>query len=146
NYQGTIPAGVTQVGTETGLRIAGQNTWDPRIGFAWQVPHSDRIVVRGGYGIYHQRTTGQPFIQLLTAPPFALLNNLSGAASAGLTFANPFPPATTLPVFASYSPTTARSVTILDQNLRPPTLQRYSMGIQTQIFKDFVLDVSYTGA
>jgi hypothetical protein len=146
NFTGTIPAGVTRKSTETGLNIAGQNTWDPRFGFAWQVPHTDRVVVRGGYGMYHQRTTGQPFIQLLTAPPFALLNNLAGAASSSLTFANPFPAATTLPIFAAYSPTTARSLTIIDQNLRPPTLQRYSLGIQTQLIKDLVLDVSYTGA
>ena len=104
------------------------------------------MVVRGGYGVYHQRTTGQPFIQLLTAPPFALLNNLAGAAAANLTLANPFPPATTLPLFAPYSPTTARSLTIIDQNLRPPTLQRYSLGIQSQLVRDFVLDVTYTGA
>jgi hypothetical protein len=146
NFKGTVPTGVTQVGTDTGLRIAGQNTWDPRIGFAWQAPHTNRVVVRGGYGLYHQRTTGQPFIQLLTSPPFAVLNNLAGAASANLTFANPFPPTTTLPIFAAYSPTTARSLTIIDQNLRPPTLQRYSLGIQTQLVNDLVLDISYTGA
>ncbi len=146
NYTGPVPSGVTKLDTDTGVRITGQNTWDPRFGFAWQVPGADRVVVRGGYGMYHQRTTGQPFIQLLTAPPFALLNNLSGAASSNLTFASPFPPATTLPIFAPYSPATARSLTILDMHLRPPTLQRYSMGLQTQIVKDLVLDVSYTGA
>ncbi len=146
NYKGTVPAGVTKLDNESGTRIAGQNTWDPRFGFAWQLPHTDRVVVRGGYGMYHQRTTGQPFIQLLTAPPFALLNNLNGAAAQNLTFANPFPPATTLPVFAPYSPATQRAVTILDMHLRPPTLQRYSLGIQTQLMRDLVLDVSYTGA
>jgi hypothetical protein len=146
NYTGALPAGVTRVGTDTGLRISGQNTWDPRIGFAWQAPHTDRLVVRGGYGMYHQRTTGQPFIQLLTSPPFAVLNNLAGAASSNLTFASPFPPTTTLPIFAPYSPTTARSLTIIDQNLRPPTLQRYSLGVQAKLVRDLVLDVSYTGA
>ncbi len=147
NYPGTVPAGVTQLSTNTGLNIAGQNTWNPRLGFAYQLPHSgDRFVLRGGYGIYHQRTTGQPFIQLLTAPPFAQLNNLSGAAAASLTFANPFPPAVTLPSFAAYSPTTARSLTIIDLNLRPPTVQRYSLGIQTKLVNDWVLDVSYTGS
>ena len=146
NFKGTIPAGVTQVGSDTGLRVSGQNTWNPRLGFAWQLPRTERVVLRGGYGMYHQRTTGQPFIQLLTAPPFALLNNLSGAAAANLTFANPFPAMASLPIFAPYSPTTARSLTILDQNLRPPTVQRYSMGVQAKLAKDVVLDVTYTGA
>jgi len=146
NYTGTIPAGVTKVDSETGLRVSGKNTWDPRVGFAWQLPHTDRMVLRGGYGIAHQRTTGQPFIQLLTAPPFALLNILVGPPAAALTLASPFPPQATLPVFAPYSPTTALSLTIIDQNLRPPTLQHYSMGLQTKLMKDLVLDVSYTGA
>jgi hypothetical protein len=146
NYTGPLPSGVTKVNTETGLRIAGQNTWDPRIGFAWQLPHSDRMVLRGGYGLYHQRTTGQPFIQLLTSPPFALLNILVGPPAAALTLASPFPPAATLPVFAPYSPTSTLSLTIIDQFLRPPSLQHYSMGLQTKLMRDLVLDVSYTGS
>lgn len=146
NYKGPLPSGVTKLDTETGLRIAGQNTWDPRVGFAWQVPGSERFVLRGGYGIYHQRTTGQPFIQLLTAPPFAQLNILVGPPAAALTLASPFPPAATLPNFVPYSPTTALSLTIIDQNLRPPTLQHYSMGLQTKLMRDLVLDVAYTGS
>jgi hypothetical protein len=104
------------------------------------------LVLRGGYGVYHQRTTGQPFIQLLTAPPFAQLNILTGAPAAALTLANPFPPAATLPAFVPYSPSTNLGLTIIDQNYRPPTLQRYSMGLQTRLMRDLVLDVSYTGS
>ena len=146
NYKGPLPAGVTRVDTETGLRVSGQNTWNPRVGFAWQLPHTDRFVLRGGYGVYHQRTTGQPFIQLLTSPPFALLNILVGPPAAALTFANPFPPAVTLPVFAPYSPTTNLALTIIDQHYRPPTLQHYSMGVQTRLMRDLVLEASYTGS
>ncbi|HEV2687414.1 MAG TPA: hypothetical protein VGV35_02635, partial [Bryobacteraceae bacterium] len=146
NYKGPLPSGVTKLSTDTGLDITGQNTWNPRLGFAWQLPHTDRMVLRGGYGFYHQRTTGQPFIQLLTAPPFALLNILVGPPAAALTLASPFPPAATLPQFAPYSPTTQLSLTIIDQKLRPPTIQHYSMGLQTKLMRDLVLDVSYTGA
>ena len=146
NYKGTIPSGVTKLDNESGTRIAGQNTWDPRIGFAWQLPNTERVVMRGGYGMYHQRTTGQPFIQLLTSPPFAQLNNLSGASAANFTFANPFPPAVVLPQFSPYSPTTARTITIIDQHFRPPTIHRYSLGFQTKLLQDLVLDVSYTGS
>src|SRR5262249_47586962 len=70
NYNGPLPNGVTKLDTETGLRISGQNTWNPRVGLAWRLAGTERVVLRGGYGTYHQRTTGQPFIQLLTAPPF----------------------------------------------------------------------------
>lgn len=146
NYKGPLPSGVTKVSTDTGLRITGQNTWNPKLGFAWQLPHTERLVLRGGYGIYHQRTTGQPFIQLLTAPPFALLNVLVGPPAAALTFANPFPPTATLPVFPPYSPSTNIALTIIDQNYRPPTLQRYSMGLQAKLMSDLVLEVTYSGS
>jgi len=146
NYKGPLPDGVTRVGNDSGIRDYGLNTWNPKLGFAWQLPHTERFVLRGGYGISHQRSTGQPFIQLLTAPPFAALNILVGPPAASLTFANPFPPAVTLPIFQPYSPTTALAPTISDQNYRPPTFQRYSMGLQMKLFRDLVLDVAYTGA
>ncbi len=145
NYRGTVPAGVTKVGNDSGLRDYGLNTWNPKLGFAWQLPHTDRFVLRGGYGMSHQRTTGQPFIQLLTAPPFAVTNILSGGLAANLTFANPFPPAVTLPVYQPYSPTTLEALTIIDQNYRPPTFQHYSLGVQTKLMSDLVLDISYVG-
>ena len=33
----------------------------------------------------------------------------------------------------------------MDLNIRPPVFQRYSLGLQTQIARDFVLEVGYAG-
>jgi hypothetical protein len=52
----------------------GQNGWEPRVGFAWQLPGTSRVVLGGGYGIYYTRTTGQPFFQLLASPPYGKVN------------------------------------------------------------------------
>ncbi len=145
NYKGSVPDGVTKLSSTTGLNDAGQNTWNPRLGFAWQLPGTDRLVLRGGYGIYHSRTTGQPFIQLLTAPPFAVLTSLASTQNGAATLANPFPPAVTLPAFQPYSPTTSRTLTIIDLNSRPPSLQRYSMGLQTKLARSVVLEIGYNG-
>ncbi|MGI8731979.1 MAG: carboxypeptidase regulatory-like domain-containing protein, partial [Pyrinomonadaceae bacterium] len=76
NFPGTVPAGITQVDNTFGNRGKHQNNFGPRIGFAWKLPKTflpftDRMVLRGGYGIYYTRATGQPFIQLAAAPPFA---------------------------------------------------------------------------
>ena len=146
NYKGTVPDGVTKVGNNSGLNDVGLNTWNPRLGFAWQLPGTDRFVLRGGYGIYHSRTTGQPFIQLLTAPPFAVLTSLASTQNGAATLANPFPPAVTLPIFPTYSPATSRTLTIIDLNSRPPMLQRYSMGLQTKLARDLVLEAGYSGS
>jgi hypothetical protein len=145
NYQGPVPAGVTKGDNNLGYSGQGQNTWNPRVGFAYQLPWTDRFVLRGGYGIYHDRTTGQPFIQLLTDPPFAVLNELTATQNGNATLANPFPAATAVPSFPAYSPTTSESLTIIDPNYRSPTSHHYSMGLQTKLFKDMVLSTTYDG-
>ena len=146
NYSGPIPTGVTQLGAESGNYDTNLNTWNPRVGFAWQLPHTDRFVLRGGYGIYHSRTTGQPFIQLLTAAPFAIINQPAATANASATLASPFPAPATIPSFPAYSPSTALGPTTIDQDYRPPSVQRYSMGLQTKLPGSMVLEIGYTGA
>jgi len=146
NYVGPVPSGVTKVNNNLGYNGIGQNTWNPRIGFAWQLPGTDRFVLRSGYGIYHDRTTGQPFLQLLTDPPFSQINQLVATQNANATLANPLPPAVTLPAFPAYSPRTSFSPIIIDPDYRAPTVQHYSLGLQSKLMKDMVLDVSYSGA
>ena len=146
NYNGPVPTGVVKLNNNLGYNGTGQNTWNPRIGFAWQLPGSDRFVLRAGYGIYHDRTTGQPFFQLLTDPPFSQINQAVATANGAATIANPLPAAVTLPAFPAYSPTTAFSPTIIDPDYRAPTLQHYSMGLQSRLLRDMVLDVTFNGA
>lgn len=146
NYTGAVPAGVTKLSNNLGYSPAGQNTWNPRVGLAWQLPGTDRFVLRGGYGIYHDTTTGQPFIQLLTDAPFSVINELAATANGSATLANPFPPAVTLPYFPPYSPTTKDSATIIGPYYRPPTVQQYSLGLQTRLTHDMVLTTTYSGA
>jgi hypothetical protein len=147
NYHGPLPAGVTRLDNDLAFRGDGQNTWNPRIGFAWQIPPSRRLVLRGGYGVYHQRLTGQPLIQLLLNQPFALLRQFTGLENGAATFANPFPPGTpVLPSFTPYSPVTPPlSETTFAQNFRPPIFQRYSLNLQTELARNFVWEVGYVG-
>ena len=70
NFPGTVPTGVTKTDTESVIDRADSNTWGPRVGATWRVlENSDRIVVRGGYGIYYSRTTGQVQTQTTTTQP-----------------------------------------------------------------------------
>ena len=48
NYQGTIPAGVTQSPNNLGYNGKVRTRGIPRLGFAWQLPGTDRFVLRGG--------------------------------------------------------------------------------------------------
>jgi len=143
NYPGTPPPGVISSGNEFGIRGDGQNTFDPRVGFAWALPGSDRVVLRGGYGVYRQTITGQPFFQELTDQPFTV-ERITVSPAGGL--ASPFQgnPGT-FPQWTPYSPSTVQTPYFLAPNLRPPTLQKYSLSLQTQIAKDLALEVGYSG-
>jgi hypothetical protein len=142
NYPGTRPDGVVSSGNHFGIKGEGQNTINPRIGFAWALP-GDRFVLRGGYGIYHQTITGQPFFQELTDQPFALeritISPPGGLASPFQGDPGPFPQ------WTPYSPSTVLSPYFLDPSLRPPTLQKYSLSLQSQLAKDLALEVGYSG-
>jgi hypothetical protein len=144
NFPGTPPAGVVSSGNTFGIKGNGQNTLNPRLGFAWRLPGTERLVLRGGYGVYHQRASGQPYLQQVTNQPFGLLRAILPNLTAG--FDNPFPPDPgPFPQFFPYSPSTQLSILTLDANVRPPILQRYSMNLQSQLTTDMVFQVGYAG-
>jgi hypothetical protein len=68
-----------RIGDSETLIPADYNSIMPRFGFAWSLPGSDRLVLRGGYGIFYERTTGGFANSLRQSPPFfreVQLNNL----------------------------------------------------------------------
>jgi hypothetical protein len=147
NFKGIVPPGVTQASNPYALAGDRQNTWGPRLGFSWQVlPQTSRFVLRGGYGIYYSRPTGEAFIDNVVGAPFAQIRENIGTVNAAATFANPFPPPpASFPAFPAYSPTTAISAAGSAQDFAPAIVQQYSLNLQTSIAKNFLLEVGYVG-
>jgi hypothetical protein len=150
NFPGTVPAGSVRLGNEFALNGDGQNTFGPRLGFAWQMfPNSSRFVLRGGYGIYYSTFMGTPLINARFAPPWVVERIGEGAANAGATWANPFGPPLSLnnfPLFPAYSPSTQLTTTFFAPNVRPAITQQYSLNLQTRLAGDYLLEVGYVGA
>jgi hypothetical protein len=146
NYPGTPPPGVTVLhGSKLAYSGDGQNTINPRIGFSWQMPGTDRVVFRGGYGVFHQALTGQPTVQLIFQQPWAALRVQVQPTTAS--FASPFQPAPpSFPTFLPYSPTTLESGTAFAQNIRPPVIQHYSLNTQAQVAKNTIFELGYIGS
>jgi len=150
NFHGTLPAGVTRAGNTFANFGEGQNTFAPRIGFAWQIlPVTTRLLLRGGYGMYFSRSTGQSASQSVLAAPFALTRINSGLTNAAATFqapfAQPFPTPDSFPLFVPYSPTTTSSVNALAPNFRPAMVQQFSLNAQGELAKDLLIEVGYVG-
>lgn len=149
NYSGpALPTGVQKLGSKLAIAGDGQNTWDPRIGFAWRLPDTERLVLRGGYGMFHQHVTGQPTLQMVLNQPWGELREQEGS-DPNVTFADPFAfpgQSYTLPAFTPYSPTTQLSQVSFAYNFEPAMIQRYSLNLQTALTNNMMLEVGYIGA
>jgi hypothetical protein len=156
NFHGQAPAGFPRANS-TLLNNPVQTHAEPRAGFAWQPISSHRFVLRGGYGIYANRTSFEENGVLLGLnPPFALSASLSGGTNATASLETPFPnlpPNSSFPNFAGNMlpgpPFTAnsflRSPSVTDPDFTESTFQQYDLEIQYQL-KSSVFSIGYAGA
>ena len=146
NFKGTLPPGVIRASNSAAINGDGQNLVAPRIGYAYKLPWTNRFVLRGGYGMYFTRSTGQLYLQLIAVPPFSSFRVVLPAI--GRTADNPFDPVPTFPDFTSlaYSPSTALAPQVFSASYRPSVVQEYSTGLQTELARDLLLEIGYNGA
>lgn len=123
---------------------------EPRVGFAWSPLTNNRMVVRGGYGIFYGRTPSIMFgtamsnnglnVATLTFSGTAVPqypNNLCGAPGGPGT--SPSCPAPT------GGKSSAPIIFVFDPNYKQPFIQQWSLGVEHQFARDFSLAVSYLG-
>ena len=150
NFPGVVPPGVLRADNTFANDGAGQNTLSPRIGFAWQaLPSTSQLVLRGGYGMYYSRPTGQAFYQNVFGAPFALprldVGPVNAAATFQAPFAQPFPTPDSFPLFPAYSPTTMLSISTTAPGFRPAIVQQYGLNLQGEPWKGWLWEVGYVG-
>jgi hypothetical protein len=156
NFSGNAPEGFPRE-NPTLLNHPVQTHVEPRVGFTWQPLSSREMILRGGYGLYANRTSFEGNGSLLALnPPFALNAVLDGAANAPASLESPFPdlpPSSSFPNFVANMlpgpPFTAssflRSPIITDPDFRESTVQQYDFDLQYQ-YKRYVFSIGYAGA
>ena len=99
--------------------------------------------------MYYSRPTGQDSTQSVLAAPFSLTRFITGLSNAAATFqapfAQPFPTPSSFPMFRPYSLTTKSSVNALAPNFRPEIVQQFSLNLQVELHKDWLLETGYVG-
>ena len=144
NFRGALPPGVTRAPNSAAINGDGQNKFAPRVGYSWRVPGTERFVLRGGYGMYFQRSTGQLFLQLIAVPPFS---DFRVVVFPKTPISSPFAPVPVLPNFSplAYSPTTGQTPQGFSQTFQPSVIQEYSQSLQVELTNSLALEVGYNG-
>jgi hypothetical protein len=122
------------------LGSADHNNIAPRIGFAYALLPSGRLVARGGYGIFHSRPTFQYSSLAATLPPSYVIGVRNGAPLADPFFA--VPPPEQFPTFVIGVPL---SGSVFDRNICNavcPAVQPYRA---VRAVKNLLVEVGYVG-
>jgi Carboxypeptidase regulatory-like domain/TonB-dependent Receptor Plug Domain len=148
NFQATIPDGVTQT-SYAGLWKTPLTDISPRLGFAWQMTEKPLIVLRGGYGVYFDRHSGNLAESTLGQLPFSTLQIVSGEPNGPATLQSPFVPlvlpTSSYPIFMPRTPTSVPFIQGTDPNMRDGRTQEYNLNLQYLLGRNYVLQVGYVG-
>jgi hypothetical protein len=123
------------------------NTWEPRVGVAWDVGGDGRTSVRVSAGIAHDYPTHTMHANTSNSSPFRLTVNLPPGVTlddpwANYAGGNPFPYAydPDNPQFPAYS-----SFLPLPPDLKPTTQYTWNAGVQRQIAPRWFAAATYVG-
>jgi Carboxypeptidase regulatory-like domain/TonB dependent receptor-like, beta-barrel len=127
-----------------GLVHPDKNDFAPRVGFSWQP--KERVVLRGGYGIFYQHIIRIGSESMLAInPPWVIDGSLAqtlGSTTPAFQLKNGFPASQFTPALVDLTKLQTRAQ---DPNERTGYVSQVSFGPQIEISQSTVLDISYVG-
>ncbi len=117
-----------------------KNDWAPRFGLAFRPFGDNKTVIRAGFGIfYNLLVDGNGISQLFRGIPFRTNQTFTNTPTQLIaTWANPYP-STTVSV-GGYTPNG------VNYDLKSGNVQQYSIGVERQLTRDLILEVTYLGS
>nr|WP_255550811.1 TonB-dependent receptor [Granulicella sp. dw_53] len=152
DYTALIPASTATTATAytpvPGFKFTNpnHNDWAPRFGFAYRA--TDKVVVRGGGGIYYNANHLNGFTLASTNYPFSAsvaYNGVTAPAAPNVTFATPTPGAgVTTPVAGT--PNSYVSAFTDNPHLPTPRLYQWNLDVGTELWKNAGFELQYLGS
>ncbi len=165
---------IARAGNNHTLNGLDLNNFAPRLGFAFKPFKDGSMVIRGGYGIFYDRPSGAFINTVYSNYPFFReieinRQNSPGTVQGTTAFVGQLP---NLP-FSSYFPFRVASRNVdrfspyvlidnspgadavagveplefraIDRDLKTPLIQQWNLGIQQDLFKDWIVEARYVG-
>lgn len=135
--------------SERGLVEPNSNNWAPRIGLSYAF--NDKTVLHAGYGIYYALFERYGSEDQLALNPLGLVNNVASVSSTSpapvFFLKNGFPTNSLDPtsLFKNGTDYTKVRIRAVDQNLKTPSTQQWSVGMQRELPSHFITELNYVG-
>ncbi|HET7104219.1 MAG TPA: TonB-dependent receptor [Terracidiphilus sp.] len=114
------------------------NTFQPRVGFAYDLFGTGKSVLRGGLGTFYERVQGNDVYNAALNPPFAYIPTANNVY-----FSNPNQSALTGQTTLNHFPS---SLTNIKYDYPPPGTANFSLGVQQQLAPSVIMAVQYVGS
>jgi hypothetical protein len=114
------------------------DSWQPRVGFAYNVLGDGKTVLRGGFGMFFERVQGNDVYNAALNPPFAYIPSANNVY-----FSNPHTDATT---GLTTTQTFPSNLTAIAYNYKLPGTADFSLGVQRQLAPSVVAVLQYVGS
>jgi len=128
------------------------NNFAPRLGFAFTPSRGGKTVIRGAWGVYYDIPNGNLIIDNRAKPGGRGVSRNPGPANLNPVFDISNPDSITVdpngvaPIFGSITPQPPFTAFAVDQRLRSPDVQNFSLNVQRQITSNVVFQVGYVGS